>query len=142
MQECNKQAERVRKDLINVRQRTVRIQAHEVCSICQTLLLVKPFFLFGCGHKFHTDCLEKHVVPLLSSEKSRKLSMLKQQLESLLSQSIAMADISTAQQKQRQDLKKEIEEIVASDCLYCYLMIETIDQPFVKDWDHDNVDWE
>ena len=142
MQECSKQAERVRKDLQNIRESSIRIDANDVCNSCDTILLVKPFFIFGCSHKFHADCLEKLVVPLLSSDKSRKLTMLKQQLETMLTQSAAMGENTKTLQKKREQLKKEIEEIVADDCVYCGLMIDTIDQPFVEDWDQVNVDWE
>lgn len=142
MQECSKQAERVRKDLQNIRESSVRIDANDVCNNCDSILLVKPFFVFGCSHKFHADCLEKLVVPLLTSDKSRKLTMLKQQLETMLTQSAAMGENSKSLQKKRKQLKKEIEEIIANDCVYCGLMIDTIDQPFVEDWDQVNVDWE
>lgn len=142
MEECTKQSERVQNDLENIRERCLIIEGQEICNSCDTYLLVKPFFVFGCGHKFHADCLEKSVVPLLISEQSRKLTMLKQQLESMLTQSAAMAENSKELQKKREKLKHEIEGIVAGDCPYCGLMIDTIDQPFVEDWDQVNVDWE
>ncbi|XP_037937988.1 vacuolar protein sorting-associated protein 18 homolog [Teleopsis dalmanni] len=142
MNEYTKQADRVCEDLQNIRDRCVRIEAHENCSICETFLMVKPFFVFACGHKFHSDCLEKHVVPMLTSDQSRKLTMLKQQLETLLTESIASGNHSQQQRFKRDKIKKEIEEIVAADCLYCGLLIETIDQPFVVDWDQIHVDWE
>ncbi|KAI8121649.1 putative vacuolar protein sorting-associated protein 18 [Lucilia cuprina] len=142
MEECSKQADRVREDLQNIRKSCIRIEANDVCNNCDTFLLVKPFFIFGCSHKFHADCLEKLVVPLLSSEKSRKLTMLKQQLETMLTQSAAMGENSSATQKKRDQLKGDIEDIIAADCVYCGLMIETIDQAFVEDWDQVNVDWE
>uniref|UniRef100_A0A1A9X021 Vacuolar protein sorting-associated protein 18 homolog n=1 Tax=Glossina brevipalpis TaxID=37001 RepID=A0A1A9X021_9MUSC len=138
MEECTKQSDRVQNDLENIRERCLVIEGQEICNSCDTYLLVKPFFVFGCGHKFHADCLEKFVVPLLSSDKSRKLTMLKQQLESMLTQSVAMAESSKELQKKREKLKHEIENIVAADCPYCGLMIETIDQPFVEDWDQCN----
>lgn len=142
MEDVGKQAERVQSDLQNIRESCLRIEAHEHCNGCDTFLLVKPFFVFVCGHKFHADCLEKLVVPHLISEQARKLTMLKQQLENMLTQSVAMADKSNESQYKREKVKQEIEEILAADCVYCGLMIETIDQPFVEDWDQVNVDWE
>uniref|UniRef100_A0A1I8PFA3 Vacuolar protein sorting-associated protein 18 homolog n=1 Tax=Stomoxys calcitrans TaxID=35570 RepID=A0A1I8PFA3_STOCA len=142
MEDVSKQAERVQSDLQNLRENCIRIEVHEQCNCCDTYLLVKPFFIFACGHKFHADCLEKLVVPHLSSEQARKLTMLKQQLENMLAQSAAMADKSNESQYKREKVKQEIEEILAADCVYCGLMIETIDQPFVEDWDQVNVDWE
>lgn len=142
MEDVSKQAERVQKDLQNIRETCIRIEAHEMCNSCETYLLVKPFFVFVCGHKFHADCLEKCVVPYLSSEQSRKLTMLKQQLETMLTQMTATADKSKDSKYKRDKLKQEIEEIIAAECVYCGIMIDTIDQPFVEDWDQVNVDWE
>ncbi|XP_054729597.1 vacuolar protein sorting-associated protein 18 homolog [Anastrepha obliqua] len=142
MDECDKQAMRALKDLQNVRERSMRISAQECCSLCDSFLLVKPFFVFFCGHKFHSDCIEKQILPSLSSDQSRRLAMLKQQLEALVTQSMAMDYNSDILLEQRAELKTEIEEIIAADCYFCGVMIEMIDQPFVADWDQVNVDWE
>lgn len=142
MEESSKQADRVRSELQTIRERSIRIDAQEPCAICETFLLVKPFFVFSCGHKFHSDCLEKQITPMLSSDQSRKLTMLKQQFESMLTQTIAMGGQSYKQQKKREQVKAELEQILAANCLYCEHMIETIDQPFCEDWEQVNVDWE
>lgn len=142
MSESSKQAERVRDDLQNLRSNGMRIEAQELCCICESYLLVKSFYLFACGHKFHSDCLSKHVVPMLSSERSRRLTMLKQQLDTMMTQTVASAGLTPKEQKKRQKVKQEIEEILASDCLYCGLQIEEIDKPFVEDWEQENVEWE
>lgn len=141
MDECDKQAERVIKDLQNVRERSIRISAQENCSLCDSFLMVKPFIVFICGHKFHSDCLEKQILPTLSSDQSRRLTTIKQQLDALVTQSFVM-DISEDMLIQRTELKTEIEEIIAGDCYFCGVMIDMIDQPFVNDWDQVNVDWE
>lgn len=40
-------------------------------------------------------------------------------------------------------IKLAIENILAADCLYCgELMINSIDQPFIDDWDKVNNDWQ
>uniref|UniRef100_W8B004 Vacuolar protein sorting-associated protein 18 homolog n=1 Tax=Ceratitis capitata TaxID=7213 RepID=W8B004_CERCA len=141
MDECDKQAERVMKDLQNVRERSIRISAQENCNLCETFLMVKPFFIFVCGHKFHSDCLEKQILPMLSSDQSRRLTNLRQQLDTLVTKNV-LDNITDEMIIQRAKLKTEIEEIVAADCYYCGVMIDTIDQPFVSDWDQVNVDWE
>ncbi|XP_050332162.1 vacuolar protein sorting-associated protein 18 homolog [Bactrocera neohumeralis] len=141
MDECDKQAERVIKDLQNVRERSIRINAQENCNLCDSFLMVKPFIVFICGHKFHSDCLEKKILPTLSSEQNRRLRTIKQQLDALVTQSFVM-DISEEMLLQRTELKTEIEEIIAGDCYFCGVMIDMIDQPFINDWDQVNVDWE
>lgn len=66
MEESAKSAERVRNDLQTFRNRSVVIGGQDVCAICNVYLLVKPFFVFPCGHKFHNDCLEQQMMNHLS----------------------------------------------------------------------------
>ncbi|KAM8718382.1 hypothetical protein ACLKA7_000194 [Drosophila subpalustris] len=142
MSDSREQSELVCKELRQLRAQRIGMGPQAVCDICDLVLLVKPFFVFICGHKFHSDCLEKQVLPMLSKERSRRLAMLKQEMETLMAQTIALASHTAEQQTKRTELKTEIEEILAADCLYCGLLIETIDQPFVDDWDQVNVEWE
>ncbi|XP_030378216.1 vacuolar protein sorting-associated protein 18 homolog [Scaptodrosophila lebanonensis] len=142
MAETKEQSDRVCADLQQLRTRSIRMEAKDVCSICELMLLVKPFFVFICGHKFHSDCLEKQVVPMLTKERSRQLTMLKHQMEALMTQTASNAMAAPEEQRKRLELKTKIEEILAADCLYCGLMIETIDQPLVDDWDKVNVEWD
>ncbi|XP_030245587.1 vacuolar protein sorting-associated protein 18 homolog [Drosophila navojoa] len=142
MAESKEQSDRVCKELRKLKTHSIRMEAQDACDICDLILLVKPFFVYICGHKFHSDCLEKQVMPMISKDQSRRLTLLKQQLEALMAQAIGSSDNTAEQLKKRADLKTEIEEILAADCLYCGLLIDTIDQPFVDDWDQVNVEWE
>lgn len=142
MAESKEQSDRVCKELRKLKAHSIRMEAQDACDICDLILLVKPFFVYICGHKFHSDCLEKQVMPMISKDQSRRLTLLKQQLETLMAQTISSSDNTAEQLKKRADLKAEIEEILAADCLFCGLLIDTIDQPFVDDWDQVNVEWE
>ncbi|EDV95452.1 vacuolar protein sorting-associated protein 18 homolog [Drosophila grimshawi] len=142
MCESKEQSERVCKELRQLKAHSIRMEAQDVCDVCDLILLVKPFFVFICGHKFHSDCLDKQVAPMLGKERSRRLSLLKQQMETLMAQTVGTANHTPDQQKKRIELKTEIEEILAADCLYCGLLIETIDQPLVENWDQVNLGWE
>lgn len=66
MEESAKAAERVRNDLQTFRNRSISIGAQEHCAMCNIYLLLKPFFIFPCGHKFHADCLESNLLKYLS----------------------------------------------------------------------------
>lgn len=66
MEECADAAEKVRDSIQSFRNRSVTISAQDNCSGCGNFLLLKPFFLFPCSHKFHADCLEKNLIRLLS----------------------------------------------------------------------------
>lgn len=65
MDESAKSAERVRNDFQMFRNRSVVIASDEQCAICSVYLLLKPFFVFPCGHKFHGDCLETQLANYL-----------------------------------------------------------------------------
>lgn len=66
MDESAKSAEKVRNDLQTFRNRSVVIGGQDLCSVCNVYLLLKPFLIFPCGHKFHSECLEQQVIQSLS----------------------------------------------------------------------------
>ena len=53
------------------------------CVLCSDLLLSKPFYVFSCGHRFHSDCLAEAVLPHLQPSRQKKLHELQSQLELL-----------------------------------------------------------
>lgn len=76
---------------------------------------------------------------------------MKQQLQSLSLNVPATNQTETtsvnggANLSQRDNIKNEIENILAAECLFCgEHMINQIDKPFidVKDWDRVNLDWQ
>lgn len=70
--------------------------------------------------------------------------MLKQQLSSMSTQPQSdTSSLSGTKMSGRDQLKAEIETILGSDCLFCgEIMINSIDQPFIVDWDKVNSDWQ
>lgn len=66
MEECAEAAENVRKSIQSFKNRSVTISSQDKCSGCGTYLLLKTFCIFPCSHKFHSDCLEKSLLELLS----------------------------------------------------------------------------
>ncbi|XP_062537198.1 vacuolar protein sorting-associated protein 18 homolog [Armigeres subalbatus] len=133
-------AERVRSKLQTFRNRSVHIGAHEQCAICGVYLLMKPFFIFHCGHKFHGDCLETRLLPQLKPEVLHHLESLKQQLTVAQNQpQDTISGIST----NKEHLKSQIEDILVSDCLFCgEVMISTIDRSFIDNWERVDSDWQ
>ncbi|XP_053658854.1 vacuolar protein sorting-associated protein 18 homolog [Anopheles marshallii] len=155
MEESAKSANRVRQELQTFRGRSVTISAQEQCAVCSVYLLLKPFFVFHCGHKFHADCLERQVVPYLSTATAERLTMLKQNLaatQHLAEGGTAAAaggtsttqDAATVQNgSHKEKLKGEIEAIISSECLYCgHLMINALDKPFIENWQQADSEWE
>lgn len=85
---------------------------------------------------------------LAGKEDARLLAELKQHLLAL--STAIPAQIETANSNgtagglsQREQIRHEIENILAADCLYCgEYMIDNIDKPFIDDWDKVNSDWQ
>lgn len=67
MEEATRSAELVRKEITSFRNRYTYIQVAEVCEICELALMIRPFYLFPCNHKFHSDCLLKELSPMLGN---------------------------------------------------------------------------
>lgn len=70
--------------------------------------------------------------------------MLKQQLLTTTMSGMSQVDTSASTAvSQRDQIRNEIEIILAADCLYCgELMIDNIDKPFINDWNKVNLDWQ
>ncbi|XP_019530422.3 vacuolar protein sorting-associated protein 18 homolog [Aedes albopictus] len=133
-------AEQVRNKLQTFRNRSVTIGAQEQCAICGVYLLMKPFFIFHCGHKFHGDCLEAKLLPQLKPELLHHLEHLKQQLTAAQNQA---QDTGSGIANSKEHLKSQIEDILVSDCLLCgEVMISTIDKPFIDNWERVDHDWQ
>ncbi|XP_055602186.1 vacuolar protein sorting-associated protein 18 homolog [Uranotaenia lowii] len=145
MEDSAKSAERVRSELQTFRNRSVTVGAQEQCAVCGVYLLLKPFFIFHCGHKFHGDCLERQLLPQLNPEVVGHLMSLKQQLTVAQNQPLDGGSQTAADtiSSSKEHLKTQIEDILASDCLYCgEVMIQTVDRPFIENWDRVDSDWQ
>ncbi|XP_052859668.1 vacuolar protein sorting-associated protein 18 homolog [Anopheles cruzii] len=145
MEESARSASRVRNELQTFRNRSVTIGAQEQCVVCGIYLLLKPFFVFHCGHKFHADCLEHQIIPQLSLEASNRLMILKHTLattQNLANNAVAAGgSMSTISHKDK--LRSEIENIISSECLYCgELMISALDKPFVENKQLADSEWD
>lgn len=146
MEEATRSAELVRNEIQTFRNRYTFVSTSEVCEICNLILIVKPFYLFPCQHKFHNDCLLKELIPMLGPAKKNKLIDLQRQQKILNSQmNVDAVSLSSAGVSARESVKADIDHIVASECLYCgENMIRNIDMPFINEKDFDRVmkEWE
>jgi len=146
MEEATQSAELVRKEIQSFRNRYTFISSSDICEVCGLTLIVRPFYLFPCNHKFHTDCLLKELSPMLGPAKKNKLADLQRQ-QKILSSQINVDTISTGSSgiSARDAVKADIDNIIASECLYCgENMIRNIDMPFIdeKEYDRTMKEWE
>ncbi|KAH9632081.1 hypothetical protein HF086_015285 [Spodoptera exigua] len=143
MEEAIAAAEYVRAEIQSFRNRSVTVLVSDVCCLCDIALLLRPFYLFPCGHRFHSDCLMQEALPILTPARRNKLSDLQRQL-SVLS-NIELSTITSSGLPLREILRNEIDDLIASECIFCgEYMINCIDKPFISDEDWDKVmkEWE
>ncbi|XP_032674629.1 vacuolar protein sorting-associated protein 18 homolog isoform X2 [Odontomachus brunneus] len=140
MQEATKAAELIRKDIQAFRSRCTFVHARDACNTCEVQLLLRPFYVFPCGHKFHSDCLVAALTPMLSMDQRTKLADLQRQLTAISNRPEDTTSVASVSLSTRDQIKADIDELIASECLYCgELMIESIDKPFIEEEDYERV---
>ncbi|XP_070564875.1 vacuolar protein sorting-associated protein 18 homolog isoform X2 [Ptychodera flava] len=144
MNEATESAKAIRADIQEMRNKYGLVTAQQKCSSCSFPLLTRAFYLFPCQHMFHSDCLIAEVFPHLTSAKKHKVDDLQRKLVSgQFSQPSEPAQLSTSnqvnadsltKQDQKDQIKMELDDIIAAECVYCGdIMIRSIDKPFIED---------
>nr|XP_022917177.1 vacuolar protein sorting-associated protein 18 homolog isoform X1 [Onthophagus taurus] len=146
MDEATKAAESIREQIQSFRNGYTIINHRDVCDVCEKTLMMRAFYAFPCQHRFHTDCLLKELTPHLGPARKNKLSDLHKQLNAI-NNTQTFDNISTGSSgiSRKDVLKADIDNIIASECLYCgENMIRNIDMPFFDDNEFDRIikEWE
>ncbi|KAL0278891.1 UNVERIFIED_CONTAM: hypothetical protein PYX00_000572 [Menopon gallinae] len=139
MEEASKSAEVILKKVAAFKHRYSVIKSSDTCSLCELQLLLRPFYIFPCGHYFHSDCLTTELLPLLPIEVRNQLLDLQKRLNPL--SSVAQ----TGENSNKESIKNSIDNIVANECYFCGdYMIESIDKPFILESEYGRVmkEWE
>ncbi|XP_072541366.1 vacuolar protein sorting-associated protein 18 homolog [Salminus brasiliensis] len=139
MEEATESAKRIREDIQEMRNKYGVVESQEKCATCDFPLLNRPFYLFLCGHMFHYDCLLQEVTPHFSTYKQNKLEELQKKLAATTQTTKSRHrpkeedTVSLGKgQGSREQIKSDIDDLVASECAYCgELMIKSIDKPFI-----------
>ncbi|RZF33225.1 hypothetical protein LSTR_LSTR014030 [Laodelphax striatellus] len=125
------------------------VEPTDTCCACGIQLLMRPFYFFPCSHRFHADCLLAELDSLLPDAQRERLLELQKQVQSQLAVGGGADAVSTGSTNRglslRDQLKAEIDSIIAAECLYCGdYMIESIDSPFIADKDYERIrrEWE
>jgi len=163
MDEATESAREIRAEIHSFRNRYAVVRSQDKCSSCGYPLMMRAFYLFPCGHKFHSDCLVSEVLPHLPTRVHERASELQRRIaaaatvgvhtdaspaHSAMTHAAAAANTTPASAaaavslpvQQQQTLKEELDDIVASECVFCGdIMIRMVDRPFVTDDDYDSV---
>lgn len=143
MDDASKSAENIRKDIQKFKQKYSFVHAQDTCCECNYPLLSKPFYLFPCSHKFHQDCLSDSVMGYLNETKQKKVSELKGKLLAMSHEEGGTGTVG--QWGDREQVRAEIDSIVAGECLYCGdNVVANIDTPFISadEWDTLMAEWQ
>ncbi|XP_065844581.1 vacuolar protein sorting-associated protein 18 homolog [Oscarella lobularis] len=137
MQQATESGEQIRKDIQETRKKSRVVAAQKKCEVCSFPLVTREFYVFPCNHVFHVDCLASEVSHHLLPRRRAKLQDLLRQLGLGVPRApMEMEPVSMA--AHYQSLKSDLDELIASECLYCgEMMITTIDQPFVPHNEYD-----
>jgi hypothetical protein len=124
MESATRSAEQIHGDIQELRSKYGEIVGNAVCGVCSYPLLTRHFYLFPCKHAYHADCLIEQLVKHLTPAQQRRV----RNLQSQIAKAMQGLDVG----KSVTDLKAELDEIAAEDCIACgEIIIKLIDEPFV-----------
>lgn len=154
MNDATHGADNIRNDISALAQRYVVIDRDEDCGVCKRKILaiggdyrmasgytavgsMAPFYVFPCGHAFHSHCLIAHVTRCTNESQAEYILDLQKQLTLLGSEvrresnggltNEAITSVSPADK-----LRSQLDDAVASECPFCCeLMICEISLPFI-----------
>jgi vacuolar protein sorting-associated protein 18 len=76
-------AQSIRRDIQAIRQKSITVNANDLCSLCRFRLMSRRFYVFPCLHKFHSDCLYQTSQPYLLPAKQRRIDELQKLLQDI-----------------------------------------------------------
>ncbi|KZO98438.1 hypothetical protein CALVIDRAFT_46257 [Calocera viscosa TUFC12733] len=83
MEDATRSAESIRAEIAQLKDRFVTVERNERCARCGFGLLARQFYVFPCGHSFHTDCLIAQAKEYLPPHALRRILALQNQLVQL-----------------------------------------------------------
>ncbi len=129
MEEYTESAEAIQAEIKSLGKRTLKMSAMQPCEECYQLAVSQEFYVFPCGHAFHSECLFRALCPYLSPEQVKRITGL---LDQLRRNDEVPGDARSMRYKTR--LQMELDALLAADCLLCgEVMIGNIDKPLGGD---------
>lgn len=148
-------ADEIRGEIKAFQDRYSIIKVGQKCQICAKNLLSRTFYVFPCGHLFHSDCIIKEIISIdpnykgieeklkqLTIDTSKPSSSSYNRIQNFTINSISSQNTRTStvvDNKER--LVNELDQIISSECVFCGSLLPTyIDKPAPPDLDNLNVD--
>ncbi|ESO08844.1 hypothetical protein HELRODRAFT_109889 [Helobdella robusta] len=139
MDEATDNAQEIRDKMAAFKNRCTKISKSDKCESCDFPLTLRDFYVFPCRHAFHMECLLNESWQHLSKHQRNQITELQRRIASLIMEK-HQHQLSPAKTKEMTSLKKEMDALLASECIYCgTFMIECIDKPFIDKDQYDSV---
>ena len=128
MKQASDSAKVIRDEIVSAKTEHHYVRSSARCDLSAELVMTKPFYIFPCGHKFIADCLAEAVEYYLEPHDRKNLNELQDRIKHLTRES----DKVSAVQSKLDKAYSELEELIASECLFCgNIMVRNIDTLFI-----------
>ncbi|KAG6661371.1 hypothetical protein I3843_03G164800 [Carya illinoinensis] len=155
MNDATHGADNIRNDINALAQRYAVIDRDEECGVCRRKILtvgreyqmargyssigpLAPFYVFPCGHAFHSQCLIAHVTRCTNEAQAESILDLQKQLtllgggEARKDSNGSVTEDSITSMTPADKLRSQLDDAIASECPFCGdLMIREISLPFI-----------
>ncbi|AMD19006.1 HBR105Wp [Eremothecium sinecaudum] len=112
---CIKIKKEIRQDIDLFSKRHKLLKPGVSCDICRHILTTRKFFVFPCGHNFHTDCIIKEIIKSNNFNMRSKIESFQKTLLRTGKHSMNVA---------------ELDKLLSAKCCLCSdIKINTIDEP-------------
>ena len=113
-------ASRIKREVADLDKRWVLLEPGEGCGVCGEVLLDRRFWVWGCGHGVHGDCVVREVGRKAPKSVSRRVREIRSVLEG-----------SGVEGQRREILVKELDDILGRECPLCGEMaVRMVDEGF------------
>lgn len=151
----DKIADQIRGEIKAFQDRYSIIKVGQKCQICAKNLLSRTFYVFPCGHLFHSDCIIKEIISIdpkykgieeklkqLTVDTSKPSSSSYNRIQNFTINSISSQNTkSNAVVDNKERLVNELDQIISSECVFCGSLLPTyINKPAPTNLDNLNVD--
>lgn len=120
MDDSTATASRLKREVADLDKRWVLVEPGEACAVCNEVLLDRRFWVWGCGHGVHGDCVVREIGRKAPKSVSRRVREIRGVLEG-----------SGVEGRQREGLVRELDEILGRECPLCGEMaVRFVDEGF------------
>ncbi|KAK6148356.1 hypothetical protein DH2020_019268 [Rehmannia glutinosa] len=167
MNDATHGADNIRNDISALAQRYAVIKRDEECGVCRRKILnvaddyrmarvytsvgsMAPFYVFPCGHSFHSHCLIAHVTRCTTEAQAEYILDLQKQLTLLGNEPRKEMNGGLTEEEPitsmtpGDKIRSQLDDAIASECPFCGdLMIREISLPFILPEETDEIEsWE